>query len=146
MEKEEIKTVLSEASKIAAELPQHLQEKAFELAVGFLVRPLAPAGKEARKTHPSQHVHATHHGDHERPDVSDLLKVCKTNLDKYVVFLHDLEDKGETAASDALLGEFKEYLQDKPGNVPRDLKKLSSDDWAKPASKERGAPYELRDK
>jgi len=146
MEKEAIKAALTEAAEMVTGLPQHLQEKAFELAVGFLAADVIPASKGAQKTKSLQPARVSHHGDSERPAVSDLLKVCKRNPDKYVVFLHDLEDKGEAATQVTLLGEFKDYKQDKPGNVSRDLQNLSADDWAKPVSKERGAPYELRDK
>jgi hypothetical protein len=146
VEKQALKSVLKEASEIVAELPEHLQEKAFALAVDFLVDAIPADTKSWHEPHKPRHGEARLHASGEHDAVSDFLKVGKSNSDKYIIFLHDLEHRGEAATPNALLSEFKSYKQDKPGNVHRDLQNLSAADLAKPASKERGAPWELRGK
>lgn len=147
MNKETIKQAFADANELADGLPQHLQEKAFELAVGILVAGIPAAPKTAVKHEPAHTPQRKHaQTDVEHPAVSDLLKVCGRNPDKFVVFLHELEERGESATPDALTQLFKDYKQDPPGNMPRDLKGLAAKDYAKQSGKEYGTPWELRSK
>jgi hypothetical protein len=145
MDKEAIKEVFAEANELADGVPQHLQVKAFEIAVGILVGGVPQPPKYVEKREPA-HTPLHEHEGGEQPAVSDLLKVCKQNPDKYVVFLHDLESRGETATLDVLAQLFKDYRQDPPADMLRDLKNLSAKDWAKQSSRGAGAPWELRSK
>lgn len=145
MDKEDIKSVFRDAAEAADGLPQHLQESAFEIAASVLIGGIGTLAKHTDKgggAHGRKHVD----GADDHPAVSDLLKGCKSNADKYVVFLHDLEERGESATPSALAQAFKDYKQDPPGNMPRDLKGLAANDWAKQPTRGYGEPWELRSK
>lgn len=146
MDKESIRIAFEQAHELASGLPQHLQVKAFELAVGILLKDTTRQdGSGAHKpasAHPSPHAR----GHDDRPAVSDLLKLCKDNLDRLIVFMHDAEDKGEEIGPDTLMSRFATYKQDRPKNIYRDLGKLAARDWAEPHGKERGSPWILKSK
>lgn len=145
MDKETIRVAFEEANELSSGLPQHLQATAFELAVGFLLRG-APShvGTPAPKVPVPPSVPQRSHSD--RPAVSDLLKVCKDNLDRIVVFMHDAEEKGDEINPDSLMSRFATYKQDRPKNIHRDLAKLPARDWAEQHGKERGSPWILKRK
>src|ERR1700694_5838751 len=106
MDKDRLVEIFGDANDAVATLPQRLQEKGFELAVNLLAggSPLpraavtpalpAPIGYQARAV-------ATAATDGV-PDVSDLLKVCRQNPERYVVFLKDAEDRSEPATVENL--------------------------------------------
>ena len=100
MEKKEIKDALAEASDIVGELPQHLQEKAFELAVALILGGASPNSK-ARLTAREQALGSTLDDSRNdgQPNVSDLLKLSKRNSDRYIIFMHDLEAERRSHAS-----------------------------------------------
>lgn len=148
MDKQSLKSTLREASDVVAELPKHLQEKAFELAVGFLVG-VVPADTKALekvpKALPGQHQ-LQHKANGEHADISDLLKHCTRNPDRYVIFLHDMEARGEEANNESLLTIFKRYKQDRPQNVNRDLQELVAKDLIQRSGKDSNSPWTLKRK
>lgn len=131
MEKDRLAEIFGEAKEAVATLPNHLQEKAFELAVYFLagssppraaaISGFPPAGRDQRSISA-----AVPSGI---PDVSDLLKVCRQNPERYVVFLKEAEDRGEPATVDSLRQAFRTYRQDVPKLPNRDLDKLVANGW-----------------
>lgn len=128
MEKQALKAVLDDASQIVAELPQHLQEKAFELAAKYLAGDVALHQNGSGKQ-PAPKVHRAD-AEHDGPEVSDLLKVVKQNPDRYVIFLNDIEAKGESATTSVIEQRFASYRQDRPKKIARDLQNLAANDWA----------------
>jgi hypothetical protein len=149
MEKQRVKDVLEQAADSVVDLPKHLQEKALELAVGLLSgrAPSAPTPAPTPASGRERHAH-DHRDGHGRdhPSVSDLLKHCKRNPDRYVVFFHELENRNEEATLDVLEGIFPTYKQDKPGNIVRDLANMQASDIIAKTSKEYGAPWTLKRK
>ena len=148
MEKQDIKNAFTEASEIVADLPEHLQEKAFELAVGLLVG--EPTGAKVTGAHASDgksHAHPQRHThDDASPDVSDLLKLCKRNPDRYIIFMHELEVKNEDATPDTIGDLFDAYKEDRPKQIARDLGNLAADDLVEATSKTRGSAWKLKRK
>ncbi len=145
MEKAAVKAVLTEASEIISDLPQHLQEKAFEFAVGALVG--VPTSAKPAAAHQASHTRTQRHThDGDAPDVSDLLKNCKRNPDRYIIFMHDLEVKNEPATSPAIEERFAAYKEDRPKKITRDLSNMAADDLVEANSKARGAAWSLKRK
>jgi hypothetical protein len=145
MDKETIRVAFEEANELSSGLPQHLQAPAFELAVGLLLSGIpSNAGTPAPKVPVPPFAPQRSHRD--GPAVSDLLKVCKDNLDRIVVFMHDCEEKGDEITPDSLMLRFATYKQDRPKNIYRDLAKLPARDWAEQHGKERGSPWILKRK
>ncbi len=130
MDKDRLVEIFGDANEAIATLPQHLQEKGFELAVNLLagdsslprvaVTPAlpAPVSYQARAV-----------ATDGVPDVSDLLKVCRQNPERYAVFLKDAEDRGEPATVENLRQAFRTYRQDVPKLPNRDLDKLVANGW-----------------
>src|SRR5579872_357943 len=145
MDKEQVKYALKEASEVVGDLPEHLQKKAFELAVQMLT------GSVTTKPAPKEALHATHrqprmHVDSGEPEVSDLLNQCKRNPDRYVIFFHDMEARGEKINNDSLLAIFGRYQQDSPKNVNRDLRNLVAKDWIERSGKDDDSSWILKRK
>ena len=148
MNKQSLKSTLTEASDVVAELPKHLQEKAFELAVGFLVGGIPPdtmnpAKPQTGLRHQQQRQDKAN-GEHA--DISDLLEHCTRNPDRYVTFFHDMEARNEEANNENLLSIFKRYRQDRPQNISRDLRDLVAKDWIERSGEESNPSWMLKRK
>jgi hypothetical protein len=147
MDGEAVKQVLVEAGKAVEELPDHLQVKAFELAVGMLLGEGQPA-REPSRAAPAARVAtpSTLRDDHEGPDAADLLRACKRNPDRYLVFMSKLEHKGEVATTASLLECFRTYRQDMPKLPARDLGDLVAKGLIEQLGKGRDAAFVLKRK
>jgi hypothetical protein len=121
MDKNRLVEIFEEANEAVVSLPEHLQSKAFELAVNLLTGGAARGATPGQLRRPPV-VRPTTAG--ESPDVSDLLRVCKRNPDRYVVFLKDAEDRDEPATVEVLRQAFRTYKQDVPRLPNRDLDEL----------------------
>jgi hypothetical protein len=143
VKKQDLQALLKDASELALELPTHLQEKGFEIAVGLLGgnAHARNAGSQGTTGNQSSVDQTATNG--EPPALSDLLKICKNNHDRLVVFLRDLEAKGQEATVGGILGLFLTYQQDRPKNVQRDLRDMTAKDWVEQLAKERGSPWLL---
>lgn len=84
--------------------------------------------------------------DHEGPDTADLLRACKRNPDRYLVFMAELERKGEVASTASLLECFRTYRQDMPKLPARDLGDLVAKGSIEQVGKGRDAAFVLKRK
>lgn len=136
------------AAKAVEGLPEHLQGKAFELAVAMLsganqggetlARPAAPVRGATR--------HVGRDDDAEGPDVADLLRASKRNPDRYLAFMADLDAKGEPATTATLIDCFRTYRQDIPKLPARDLGDMVAKGWIEQVGKGRDASFALKRK
>lgn len=132
MNQKEVVDLFTKASESVADLPEHLQVKAFEMAVAMMTTgqpppargPAAATGAVAPIARPAPREAAP-----GEPDVVDLLKVCKRNPDRYVVFMQELENQNEAATSASLVQAFKTYKQDIPKLPSRDIDELVAKNW-----------------
>lgn len=131
---DELVDLFTKASAAVAGLPEHLQVKAFEMAVTMMsgAAPIAaprgalePLANAALSRPPAREPVPVA----DEPDVVDLLKVCKRNPDRYVVFMQELENKGEPVTSASLMQAFKRFKQDIPKLPSRDLDELVAKNW-----------------
>lgn len=134
MDKDRVIEIFTDAREAAAGLPDNLQAKGFELAVSLL------AGGSGQSQRPGSKSQAAIGGEGGPlmlpappraaiPDVSDLLKVCRQNPERYVVFLKDAEDRNEPGTVENLRQAFRTYRQDVPKLPNRDLDKLVANGW-----------------
>ena len=139
-----VEEVLKKAGKAVADLPEHLQAKAFELAVSMLsgTAAAAPPGPRTEATRRP----ATPLAEGEAPDVPDLLRACKRNPDRYLVFMHDMESRGEDVTTGALVDRFRMYKQDVPKLPARDLADMVAKGLVEQLGKGRDARFTLKRK
>ena len=143
MNKQSIKEILEEAAGIADSLPSSFKVKGFELAAAMLAGD--HAGISNGKSPQPIERRADKSGEDTHVDVSDLLKACGENPDRYVAFMHELDRKGEEATKASLDALFLRYQEDRPKNISRDLNKLASWDWIEERGG-KGSPWILKRK
>ncbi len=146
MDADRVEKILGEASRAVAELPEHLQAKAFELAVSMLSSqgqdpPTRLIGARETEVHPPGASL-----DGVPPDVSDVLRVCKRNPDRYLVFLRELELSGQPANTVAIVDLFKKFRQDVPKLPTRDLGDLVAGGLVEQEGRGRDASFVLKRK
>src|SRR5438270_11999525 len=119
MDRKNIEDVLKQASKAVEGLPENLQGEAFKMAVALLTGQSSqlPGPSASRNSEKVPHAAA----GAELPDVADLLRVSRRNPDRYLVFMQELEFKGQEATSASLTEQFRIYRQDMPKLPARDL-------------------------
>jgi hypothetical protein len=147
MDAVKIEEILKQASRAVEGLPEHLQSKAFEVTVAMLVGdvnqlpspPSRPAADGARGT-PAPLP------DGESPDVPDLMRVCRGNPDRYLVFLRDIELTREQGDSANIIERFRKYKQDAPKLPSRDLGNMVAKGLTEQVGKGRDATFLLKRK
>lgn len=150
MESNKVEEILRQASAAVASLPESLQGKAFELAVSMLTgeiaqQPTPSPGKPPRASDVSRQA-AANASEGELPDVSDLLRVCKRNPDRYLIFLRDAEVAEEQIDTSAVTERFRKYKQDTPKLPTRDLSEMVAKGLIEQIGKGRDATFALKRK
>lgn len=145
MEPDTVQEILAKASKAVEDLPEHLQGRAFELAVGMLTEGLRQIPADyTRPADPVRRPSSMHGSD--APDVSDLLRACRRNPDRYLTFIQELETKGEDATPASIVDRFRTYRQDVPKLPGRDLGDMVANGLLEQSGKGRDATFVLKRK
>jgi hypothetical protein len=147
VESDSVEEILKKAGKAVESLPEHLQGKAFELAVSMLTEGVAPSRGAPSASRPSESVrHPSAAYDTDLPDVSDMLRACKRNPDRYLVFIQELEAKGLDATTASMTECFRTYRQDTPKLPARDLAEMVAKGLIEQLGKGREATFALKRK
>ncbi len=143
-----VREILKKAGEAVADLPDHLQSKAFELAVSML-KGETPSVPALESEHPGTGEGGRRAGaalSNEVPDVSDVLGACKRNPDRYLVFLRDIESAGAQADTPSLGERFRKYKQDLPKLPSRDLGEMVAKGLIEQVGRGRDATFVLKRK
>lgn len=148
MNSDSVEEILKKAGKAVAGLPEHLQSKAFELAVDMLTAEAGqPFGRAGRPDVGAAIARVPSVGnDGEGPDVADLLRASKRNPDRYLVFAQELEKRNEVCTTGAFSELFRTYRQDMPKLPARDLGDMVAKGLLEQIGKGRDATFALKRK